>query len=46
MFRIVVDSPPTEGVTLRETKHDYFTVLADGGESQPLPTWKTYCKYF
>lgn len=42
MFRIVEDSPRTEGVTLRETKHDYFTVLADGGESQPLPTWKTY----
>ncbi|KAJ8317771.1 hypothetical protein KUTeg_004676 [Tegillarca granosa] len=23
-------------------KHDYITVLPDGGESQPLPTWKTY----
>lgn len=26
-------------------KHDYITVLPDGGESQPLPTWKTYRKF-
>lgn len=25
--------------------YEYVTILADGGESQPLPTWKTYCKY-
>lgn len=26
-------------------KHDYITVFPDGGESQPLPTWKTYRKF-
>lgn len=39
MYRIVQESPADGRV---DTKHDYFTVLADGGESQPLPTWKTY----
>lgn len=28
-----------------DKRHDYITVLSDGGESKPLPTWKTYCKY-
>lgn len=26
----------------RRSRHDYFTVLPDGGDSQTLPTWKTY----
>lgn len=26
----------------RKSRHDYFTVLPDGGDSQNLPTWKTY----
>ena len=43
MFRIIDNAPPRG--TVMETNHDYFTVLPDGGESQPLPTWKTYCKY-
>lgn len=25
-----------------DKRHDYITVLSDGGESKPLPTWKTY----
>ena len=44
MFRMVEDSCEDQ-VRMRDTKHDYFTVLSDGGESQPLPTWKTYCKF-
>ena len=30
---------------VRKSRHDYFTVLPDGGDSQNLPTWKTYCEY-
>lgn len=26
----------------RKFRHDYFTVIPDGGDSQNLPTWKTY----
>lgn len=41
MYRLVVEGED-EG---EDKRHDYITVLADGGESKPLPTWKTYCKY-
>ena len=29
----------------RQHNYDYVTVLTDGEDSQPLPTWKTYCEY-
>ncbi|KAK3105983.1 hypothetical protein FSP39_010121 [Pinctada imbricata] len=37
MFQI---RDPNEDDT--DKNHDYITVLSDGGESQPLPRWKTY----
>ncbi|XP_062584418.1 N-chimaerin-like isoform X1 [Saccostrea cucullata] len=38
MFRVTGEEEGEED----DKRHDYITVLADGGESKPLPTWKTY----